>query len=205
MKRNWNKRLLSFCCSLMMVSALNAGISVAAENEGAETTAVDVEALAEEDLADDADAAAVDSADEDDVITDENTFIVGQVGYRRLESGGAAVSYVDKTATEVKIPAEAEGEKIVRIDEGAFSQCAALTSVTIPDTVTEIAAGAFYYCLALETLEIPDSVTDIGMYAFANCYALKSIKLPEHLKIIPEAAADRPAFRTLANSLFWDC
>ena len=164
--RKFSKRLLSFCGSLMMLSALTAGLPAFADNEP-----------------------AADSAAEENVVTDDSTFIVDGIGYRILDSGKeAAVSRIDETLTEANVPKEANGYRIVRIDEGAFSQCTELKRVTIPDSVTEIAAGAFYYCFALESLEIPDSVTEIGTHAFANCYALHEIKLPPHLKAIPEFA-----------------
>ena len=72
--------------------------------------------------------------------------------------------------------------------QGAFSQCAALESVNIPDTVKKIGQGAFYYCMALESLELPDSVESLGEYVFSNCYALKTVKLPTGLKSLPAYA-----------------
>ena len=216
MKRNWNRKLLAFCGSLAVLCSMTAALPAYAENEPEEVTesAADSEAAdAEADEASENDAETEESeadtedaetdgaeaedaakdADEaaaaDDAVTDDNTFIEGKIGYRKLESGkGVAVSYVDQTATDVTVPKTAGGEKVIRIDEGAFSQHTALKSVKLPDTITEIGAGAFYYCLALESLEIPDSVVTIGNYAFANCYALKEIKLPVHLKTIPEYA-----------------
>lgn len=50
-----------------------------------------------------------------------------------------------------------------------------LTSVTIPNSVTNIGALAFSACSSFTTVTIPSSVTSIGMMAFYNCSGLTSI------------------------------
>lgn len=59
------------------------------------------------------------------------------------------------TDTELMIPNEYQGLPVVEIGEKAFMNCSALTSVTVPD-----------------------SVTRIGKFAFSNCTSITSIKLP---------------------------
>ena len=54
------------------------------------------------------------------------------------------------------------------IGDFAFYGCTALTSITIPNSVTSIGQYAFYDCTALESITIPDSVTSIGSYVFSN-------------------------------------
>ena len=53
-----------------------------------------------------------------------------------------------------------------------------ITSIEIPDGVTQIRSFAFSGCSALTSIVIPDSVTSIGERAFFGCYALESITLP---------------------------
>lgn len=58
-----------------------------------------------------------------------------------------------------------------------------ITSLTIPDGITNIASCAFYNYCELTSVEIPDSVTSIGNYAFSNCSNLESITIPDNLTI----------------------
>ena len=191
----FSKRLLSVCGSLMMLSALTAGLPAYAEetSEAAEAaeTAEPADTAKPADIAEPADTEdSEDAADFAETASeDDNTFIEDGIGYRYLEDGkSVAVSRIDETLTEVEVPKTAKGKPVTRVDEGAFSQCSALKSVKLPDSVTEIAAGAFYYCIALENVNIPDSVTQLGDYAFANCYALRELKLPPHITAIPANA-----------------
>ncbi len=54
---------------------------------------------------------------------------------------------------------------IVGIGDYSFAR-SALTSIQIPEGVTEIGYGAFYHCDYLEEVSIPATVTDISAYAF---------------------------------------
>lgn len=69
---------------------------------------------------------------------------------------------------------------------GAFAQCDAMTSITIPDSVTKIKDGAFTYCEALVKVEIPESVTEIGKAAFIGCKSLSEVRLPSKIAIIAD-------------------
>ncbi|MBQ8163668.1 MAG: leucine-rich repeat protein [Clostridia bacterium] len=75
-----------------------------------------------------------------------------------------------------------------KIPDTAFEGCISLSSVTIPNTVTEIGSGAFYGCTSIVNITIPNSVKTIGDYAFENCYSLKSIVLPDSVTAVGEYA-----------------
>ena len=53
--------------------------------------------------------------------------------------------------------------------------CISLSSIMIPDSVTEIGEYAFQWCTSLPSIMIPDSVTKISGYAFKGCTSLKRI------------------------------
>lgn len=59
-----------------------------------------------------------------------------------------------------------------------FSDCTALTSVTLGDSVQNIFNDTFSGCTNLQELELPASVTSIGDRVFRNCTSLKKLTLP---------------------------
>lgn len=63
-----------------------------------------------------------------------------------------------------------------------------LTSVTIPNSVTEIRYEAFYNCIGLTSVTIGDSVEVIGSEAFYNCSGLSSITIPNSVTGIGDYA-----------------
>ncbi len=80
----------------------------------------------------------------------------------------------DATITNIRIPSTHEGYNVGAIGDEAFI-ASAMTSVTIPNTITRIGRRAFANCNSLTNIEIPDSVTDIGLQAFYGCDALASV------------------------------
>lgn len=92
----------------------------------------------------------------------------------------------DGTDTVVVIPSKINGVPVETIGHAAFFN-SAVTSVTIPDSVTSISDDAFVNCPQLTNISIPNSVTYIGFFAFGSCTSLKSITLPSSLSSISGA------------------
>lgn len=86
-------------------------------------------------------------------------------------------------AADVTIPSRYQGKPVTTIGHAAFFN-SAVTSVTIPDSVTSISDDAFVNCPQLTNISIPNSVTFIGFSAFSSCTRLKSITLPSSLSFI---------------------
>jgi hypothetical protein len=72
--------------------------------------------------------------------------------------------------TSVSIPSS-----ITNIGEGAFTLCESLTNVTIANGVISIDRLAFDHCTSLGSVVIPDSVTSIGVGAFEWCTSLTGV------------------------------
>lgn len=98
---------------------------------------------------------------------------------------GTITKYIESD-TVVVIPSKINGVTVETIGHGAFEK-SAVTSVTIPDSVTSIPDDAFAFCSQLTNISIPNSVTSIGFSAFEHCTSLKSITLPSSLNSISEA------------------
>ena len=125
----------------------------------------------------------------------------------------------DKDKTElIRVPAGANDESYVvpetveKIGSGAFSDCSAMTEVTMTEGVTEIGDGAFSGCENLtkinvkrpapkmmlkaatkagaqaEVFTLPDTVSKIGAEAFAGCSSITAIKLSARVEYIGDGA-----------------
>ena len=99
---------------------------------------------------------------------------------------GTITKYAESD-TVVVIPSKINGTPVETIGNAAFER-SAVTSVTIPDSVTAIPDYAFGYCSQLTNISIPNSVTFIGFSAFNSCTSLKSITLPSSLSTIQSYA-----------------
>lgn len=74
-----------------------------------------------------------------------------------------------------------------KISDGAFWGCSALSSIALPDSVTEIERNAFFET-GLRNIQLPEKLTLIGGGAFCNCKNLKQVQLPPQLKELGEGA-----------------
>ena len=92
------------------------------------------------------------------------------------------LQYLGSNAVVV-IPDMIDGLPVTDIRFWAFYN-RSLTSVTIPDSVTNIGWQAFYRCLDLRNVSIGTNVTSIGESAFYYCESLTSITLPDSVASI---------------------
>ena len=88
--------------------------------------------------------------------------------------------------TSINIP-----NSVTNIGEGAFVFCSSLTNIDIPNNVTNIGYLAFYFCKSLTSINIPNSVTNIGDKAFSGCESLTSINIPTSVTNIGDEAFSR--------------
>ncbi len=72
------------------------------------------------------------------------------------------------------IPGTIAGLPVTSIGDFAF-YAASVTSVLIPDTVTNLGDGAFFDCQSLTNVTLGNSVTNIGDWAFGFCPSLMSV------------------------------
>ena len=119
-------------------------------------------------------------------------------------SGKATLSNVVKadgsalTGT-LTIPATINGATVTAIGVNAF-QNLGITKVQFPEGITTINYGAFADCTALESLTLPDSLTTIGgggysgRGAFNGCTALKSVTFGAGLVTLSDGRNDNSIY-----------
>ena len=78
---------------------------------------------------------------------------------------------------------------IVKICKDAFKGFKALRSVTLPESLTELAG--LNDCSALETVSLPKKLKKLGDKAFSGCAALRDINLPDSVSTVGDYAFSR--------------
>ena len=91
-------------------------------------------------------------------------------------------SFGSSALTSISLPSS-----ITRIGSNAFQNASGLTAISLPPNLTSIGAQAFSSARSLASISIPDSVSSIGMSAFERT-ALTSITFPEGITSIPSFA-----------------
>ena len=135
------------------------------------------------------------------------------------EVNGMRIAVLKRTATakvtgivrgfqyqsEFTIPTQVEEKgmtfRVTEIDDAAFRNCSALTSITIPEGIVRIGKLAFAECSSLTSITIPKTVTQIESgrveigennyygHLFTNCPCLTSIVVEE----------GNPKYKTIQN------
>ena len=88
-----------------------------------------------------------------------------------------------RSLTSLVIP-----DSVTNIGDYAFSGCRSLTDIVIPDSVTNIGDYAFWNCRSLTNIVIPNSVTSIGDNAFEYCFSLSNLIIPDGVTSIGDGA-----------------
>ena len=96
--------------------------------------------------------------------------------------------YKGKVIIPNKIKHNGHSYTVTAIGDFAFTKCADLKSINIPNSVQKIGISAFSCCDNLRKITIPNSVTEIGSGVFSNCSNLESVILPDSLSVIPDCS-----------------
>ncbi len=105
-------------------------------------------------------------------------------------------------------------EGVTVLGDWAFSDCK-FTTISLPNTITNIPFGAFSNCTNLTSIAIPENVASVGAYAFCGCDSLRSITIPKGVTDIDgqctfscanlieiNVAAENPNYRSIDGALY---
>ena len=77
--------------------------------------------------------------------------------------------------TKLDIPEYIRTYKVTALADNAFSECAQLTEINLPETITKIGTRAFYGCTGITEITIPASVKSIGTQIFYKASNLHTV------------------------------
>ena len=107
--------------------------------------------------------------------------------YKLMENGTYCVSGYQGDEAEVTIPDTYNEIPVTVLFDQLFAGHEEITSVRIPETVTDLGEFLFDGCLNLHHLDLPAGLTSLWGYTFARC-GLEEIILPDKLTSLPPFA-----------------
>lgn len=103
------------------------------------------------------------------------------------ENGEVTITDYTGTREHVLIPSEIGGFPVTALADKAFYE-KHVTTVVVPDSVTEIGDLCFSGDNYLVSLTLPDGLAELSYGALESCYSLMDFELPKGLKTIGEGA-----------------
>lgn len=97
----------------------------------------------------------------------------------------AIITGTELMREQLDIPDQLGGFPVTEISYGAF-RGATFTSISVPDTVTQIGSYAFSNTKKLKSIRLSKNLKSLGRYAFSGCNALVSISMGQKLTGIQE-------------------
>lgn len=103
------------------------------------------------------------------------------------ENGEVTITDYTGTREHVLIPSEIDGFPVTALADKAFYE-KHVTTVVVPDSVTEIGDLCFSGDNYLLSLTLPDGLAELSYGALESCYSLMDFELPKGLKTIGAGA-----------------
>ena len=87
------------------------------------------------------------------------------------------------SSNRVVIPANLAGKRVTILYDALFKNHKEITSIKIPETVTNIGSYIFEGCTKLKKVELPAGLTDIWEYGFSKS-SIEEIVIPDGVRTI---------------------
>ncbi len=154
---------------------------------------------------------------EDEVVIDSITNEAGETFYfDPVDSDTVTITgYASPDKPHIlNIPATLDGKRVVSISANAFYFRSDLTTIIIPNGITEIGDYAFAGCSKVTSISFPASLQKIGNAAFYSCELLDAVVLRGTVEIGSNAfygctamtRLNLPAsLRTVGDAAFYGC
>ncbi len=114
------------------------------------------------------------------IINDNEAWLTRYVGQEALVDNG----YTILSVVGDNVP-------VTKVNGSAFrGSTVAIETITVPDSVTEIAEYAFAYLATLKSINIPNQITVIKKFTFAHCTGIETISLPATIAEVEDSAFD---------------
>lgn len=104
--------------------------------------------------------------------------------YRRVEDGTFCLTGYEGDEADVVIP---DDKVFTILNDKVFRGHSEITSIKIPDSVTDMGEFLFDGCANLRSLQLPAELRTLWGYTFVRS-GIEEIVLPDHLRIIPPFA-----------------
>ena len=104
--------------------------------------------------------------------------------YKKIENGTFCLAGYEGDEAEVVIP---DDKVITILNDSLFLGHSEITSVRIPDTVTDLGEFLFDGCWNLRHLDLPKGLETLWGHTFVRC-GIEEIVLPDRLRTIPPFA-----------------
>ncbi len=104
-----------------------------------------------------------------------------------INDSEAIIYRYEGSETEVEIPDKLLGYNVTAIDNYAFLNNSAITSVSFEKSknLRKIGVSAFYGCTNLTEIELPQSLTEISFGVFQGCSKLEKVSFNNGVTTIP--------------------
>jgi hypothetical protein len=104
-------------------------------------------------------------------------------------NGAITITLYTGSGGAVIIPSSVNGLPVTGIGTNAFLNNFLVTSIFIPDTVTNIAYRAFVGCTKVRNVTFSANIATIGGGAFFNCGSLTNVVIPDPVTTIGDQAS----------------